>query len=443
MLQDFIDHIQGDTVSGWIWDSDNPDTEIFVEICGPNGQKVTVRANFFRQDLQEAGIGDGRHGFHAWFATSGEFSEEDRKAITARVVGTSIKLRQAQDRLGRLRDRVENLYRSYRSKPDTTRPDGSNAAALQSSRRFDHFAGIATLSGSKITVWTDAPLDEALPIVTIAGKPAWQFPDLFEITGRPGMSTGYTFRVSGMQAGDEIAVSLASGDEIWLAETRIANKSFLERDVMTQMAKAAKVIAQPGAVSIICNDATAPGMDRAHALANILTPHRPAVIFCFVNDSAESDLECSVTSSETVVVAIPWSERVFYFRLARAMGLVFETSWICGPDQRSFLLASQVTTDAAKLILDVSAGQGGDLGGLPSVGLNQLLAGQVPTQTQGQLTFLEFEQAENRALDAPCARDAFALLPVREVLAVPEPRGPANVASDLETAGCRTLWPPG
>ena len=58
-------HDVGDcsTIAGWAWDASQPTTPISVDIYSDTTLIATVAASAFRQDLQNAGIGDGNHGF--------------------------------------------------------------------------------------------------------------------------------------------------------------------------------------------------------------------------------------------------------------------------------------------------------------------------------------------------------------------------------------------
>jgi len=58
--QGYLDNIN---LSGWAWDASQPNTPISVDIYDGGIKIATVRADQFRQDLVNAGIGNGRHGF--------------------------------------------------------------------------------------------------------------------------------------------------------------------------------------------------------------------------------------------------------------------------------------------------------------------------------------------------------------------------------------------
>ena len=61
--QGYFDWINCQSLVGWAWDASQPNTPISVDIYDGAVRIATVRANQFRQDLLNAGIGNGWHGF--------------------------------------------------------------------------------------------------------------------------------------------------------------------------------------------------------------------------------------------------------------------------------------------------------------------------------------------------------------------------------------------
>lgn len=61
--QGTFDRIDCQSLAGWAWDASEPNTPISVDIYDGWQKIATVRANQFRQDLVNAGIGNGQHGF--------------------------------------------------------------------------------------------------------------------------------------------------------------------------------------------------------------------------------------------------------------------------------------------------------------------------------------------------------------------------------------------
>jgi hypothetical protein len=62
-LEGFHDSATCQLLTGWAWNNTLPTTPIAVEILVDEVPNRTVLANLFRQDLLNAGIGDGAHGF--------------------------------------------------------------------------------------------------------------------------------------------------------------------------------------------------------------------------------------------------------------------------------------------------------------------------------------------------------------------------------------------
>jgi len=58
-----IDVFEQGLIAGWAYDATTPDRAVTVELLSTSGERLVCQADVFRQDLQEAGIGNGRHGF--------------------------------------------------------------------------------------------------------------------------------------------------------------------------------------------------------------------------------------------------------------------------------------------------------------------------------------------------------------------------------------------
>jgi hypothetical protein len=80
-----LDGADGEYIAGWAWDKNQPDSPIDVDIYEGDGVLTllaTVPATQFRQDLLDAKVGDGRHGFS--YPTPARL--KDGKAHTIRVI---------------------------------------------------------------------------------------------------------------------------------------------------------------------------------------------------------------------------------------------------------------------------------------------------------------------------------------------------------------------
>ena len=71
-------------ISGWAWDVNLPDKLVDVEICDNGNPIMTVRADQFRQDLKDNGIGDGYHGFSVRTPTS--LLDGTRHSVSVRLL---------------------------------------------------------------------------------------------------------------------------------------------------------------------------------------------------------------------------------------------------------------------------------------------------------------------------------------------------------------------
>ncbi len=58
-----LDKAEHDEISGWVWDPEKPDEPVDVEVLDDDVVVLRTTADFYRKDLQDAGVGDGRHGF--------------------------------------------------------------------------------------------------------------------------------------------------------------------------------------------------------------------------------------------------------------------------------------------------------------------------------------------------------------------------------------------
>jgi hypothetical protein len=62
-LEGVLDFVAGSTIGGWAWHTGRPTERVSVIIRHQGETLTKVIADGFRQDLFEAGVGDGAHGF--------------------------------------------------------------------------------------------------------------------------------------------------------------------------------------------------------------------------------------------------------------------------------------------------------------------------------------------------------------------------------------------
>lgn len=86
-IEGYVDRIDGERVVGWAYDSASPGRRLLVQISSGSMVKVIV-ANIDRQDLRDAGKGDGRHGFDIRFDVKSNLGD----VVHVKVVATGLDL---------------------------------------------------------------------------------------------------------------------------------------------------------------------------------------------------------------------------------------------------------------------------------------------------------------------------------------------------------------
>jgi hypothetical protein len=85
-----LDVVTGAVISGWAWDSRQPDSPVTVDIFDGATRLATVRAVLFRADLLQDKIGDGKHGFR--YPTPAALQDGKPHTIRVKVAGTDREL---------------------------------------------------------------------------------------------------------------------------------------------------------------------------------------------------------------------------------------------------------------------------------------------------------------------------------------------------------------
>ena len=93
--QGYLDVASCSTIAGWAWDATQPNTPISVDISvqdssGRSEPVTTLVAGNFRQDLLNAGIGNGYHGFS--FTTPGLVKNGQALQVVVKFAGTTVNL---------------------------------------------------------------------------------------------------------------------------------------------------------------------------------------------------------------------------------------------------------------------------------------------------------------------------------------------------------------
>jgi hypothetical protein len=82
-----VEVVDCNMLSGWLWDKNNPDTNLTVEVLEGNVVQAVFVANMYRADLKNAGIGTGYYGFAIPLPTS--MRDGQAHQLDFRIKGTT------------------------------------------------------------------------------------------------------------------------------------------------------------------------------------------------------------------------------------------------------------------------------------------------------------------------------------------------------------------
>jgi hypothetical protein len=91
-FEGYLDIVNCTTFSGWIWNRDKPNTPVAIEFLegttlATAKQVGTATADIFRQDLKNAGKGNGAHGYA--YTVPQSLKNNQQRSIWGRVQGNS------------------------------------------------------------------------------------------------------------------------------------------------------------------------------------------------------------------------------------------------------------------------------------------------------------------------------------------------------------------
>ncbi len=77
-------------IYGWAWNRQQPDSPVNVDIYDGDTLLATVKADRLRQDLLNAGVGNGYHGFS--YSVPASLKDQQAHSVSVRLSGTEVKL---------------------------------------------------------------------------------------------------------------------------------------------------------------------------------------------------------------------------------------------------------------------------------------------------------------------------------------------------------------
>ncbi|RYG53736.1 MAG: T9SS type A sorting domain-containing protein, partial [Chitinophagaceae bacterium] len=92
-FEGYLDKVECGSIRGWVWDRNKPNTALAVEFFANGNSIGTAKADGFRQDLKDAGKGNGAHVY--LFPTPASLKTGTTYSISARVQNSSYVLKWA------------------------------------------------------------------------------------------------------------------------------------------------------------------------------------------------------------------------------------------------------------------------------------------------------------------------------------------------------------
>jgi hypothetical protein len=96
-FEGYLDKVECSSIRGWVWDRNQPNTPLTVEFFANDNSIGTVNADLFRQDLKDAGKGNGAHAYT--FPTPTSVRNGTTYSISAKVQNSSYVLKWAPKEL--------------------------------------------------------------------------------------------------------------------------------------------------------------------------------------------------------------------------------------------------------------------------------------------------------------------------------------------------------
>jgi glycosyltransferase involved in cell wall biosynthesis len=284
--------------------------------------------------------------------------------------------------------------------PSTERRRGGVSGTIRRSRRLkSSTSGVWGRTDrvrlDQVRGWMYAPAGHVLPVLMVDGKPAelvaWPV-RRDDVSRSLGTSdhTGFRFRLHGAREGALLELLALVGEHLEVVHVSRLRRGSLTTNPLEQLERAAELARDERSVAVTCWDGGHNPIGRAKVLYDIASRTRPTALFCYLFEEFGTGVWPPLTGTGTAVVAIPWHHRRQYHEAIRDLGIAFNTVWMCKPRLPTFLLAAQIASADARLVLDIddneehfsmSEGSRKRIYGLPGLGHARLVAGQVPART--------------------------------------------------------------
>ncbi len=218
-LEGFFDDADCTTLKGWVFDYSSPNAVVNVDIYeGATLIQGNVPANIFRQDLMDAGKGNGAHGFE--INTPSALKNSQSHTLTMKVTGCSYSLNNSPKTISGCTGGSSSYSQCLEAETSTgngsvsSDPNASNGQTRGSENNYDHYVDYALTSVPSAGIYyvtlqyysTTAPtvsvsVNSGTPqTINLANSGSWNI-----------VHTTYTFAVSLASGNNTVRIQGAGG----------------------------------------------------------------------------------------------------------------------------------------------------------------------------------------------------------------------------------------
>lgn len=256
---------------------------------------------------------------------------------------------------------------------------------------------IDEISGDTLRGWIFGAEKELRPLLFVDDEPArlldaaFPRPDVCAAFGVAAEECpGFVFKLPPARAGARVRLYGVTPKSVYLVAESELKYPIIENNLLLQLERAAKIASQKDAVGIVCWDGAHNAIGRARTLYEIASTQRPSVLICYLHVEFGGRLWAPLINWTGNIIAIPWNRKNEGHALLARYGINFSTVWICKPRVPSFMLASAISRQDTRFVLDIDDNEDAFFSGenlvsagydTPGANLAKFLIGQVAGRT--------------------------------------------------------------
>jgi len=244
--------------------------------------------------------------------------------------------------------------------------------------------------------WIYSAIPGIQPILLIDGQPMTLVdypnarPDVEESL-KIKQNTGFRFRIGRANPKGHMRLCGLVNGKLLLIDERTSSEAYAQRySDLNAAIRLKKVSEQPDAIAITCWDGGHNPIGRAKTLYDIASTKHPVILVSYLFPEFGGVLWEPIATNTIEAFLIPWRRRALFHEMLAALGVRFDTIWICKPRLPSFQLSALLSKSGTRLIIDLddndfhmsaSAGSHRKSYGGGGIGLAKALLARVSART--------------------------------------------------------------